>query len=163
MLHLALSGSLFDPDFTISDIPTAGDNFNFTCTVRGVAERLISGTYIEVRIIKPTGAGGSPVEESVYVKRYILNPTRTNDAGRYRCIVTVFEVSDPHNAHASSRSRDLQIRSNSTVVHFCLVCVYLLLYQFLLLSLPLPSLPPLLQRMKAALSHLVVQQCWTPM
>ena len=144
LLHLALSGSLFAPDFTISDIPTAGDNLNLTCTVRGVVDRLIAGADIEVRFREPSGAGGSSVEESVYVIRYILNPTRTRDAGRYRCLVTVFGASDLDNGHSSSRSRDLQIRSNSTVVHFCLVCVYLFLYQFLLLSLLLPSLLPLL-------------------
>ena len=142
VLHLALSGSLFTPDFTISGIPTGGDNFNFTCTVQGVAERLKAGSFVEVRFLGPQGTGGSAVEDSVFVERFVLNPTRTNDAGTYLCIVTVFGVSP--GTVAASVSRNLQIRSNSTVVHFCIVCVYLFFYQFLLLSLLLPSLPPLL-------------------
>ena len=134
VLHLALSGSLFAPDFTISDIPTAGDNFNFTCTVQGVAERLISGSFVVVRFLVPTGAGGSLIDESVYAKRYVLNPTRTNDAGSYSCLVTVFGASDPANGHSSIRPRNLQIRSNFTVVQFFSLCLPVLV------SVPPPQL-----------------------
>ena len=109
---LALNNAAFTPRVIIPGIPTAGDNFNITCRLDGVVERLVvTPTIVNLEFASPQGGqhtGEQSQELSVYTRQRIFSPGITNEAGAYTCFSTV-RISSFYNS-ASSAVR-LQIQS----------------------------------------------------
>ena len=93
LIFLALSDAGFTPRVIIPGVPTAGDNFSIICILDGVIERL-AVTPLNVTLsfdVSPGGMTGSQSRNgSAYIREHVFNPTRTSDAGVYRCSVPTF-------------------------------------------------------------------------
>ena len=112
MLFVELSNDLFTPDIIIPGELTAGDNFNITCRLDGVVERLVgTPTVVTLSFINPPGgaSGDQSRDGSAYIRPHFFNPGTTGDSGTYSCRALVSSSSDMIFIHSSSET--LQIKS----------------------------------------------------
>ena len=90
-IHVALSNATFTPCIIIPGVPTAGDNFNITCKLDGVVERLAVSPTVTLTFFNPPG--GTPnnqsQNESAYILPHIFNPGMTAAGGTYECVATI--------------------------------------------------------------------------
>ena len=110
MLFVALSDNLFTPDIIIPGTPTAGDNFNITCRLDGVVERLVGTPTVLLLFSSLPGGGvtGNLFRDGLaYIRQHRFNPGMTNDAGTYACIAAVLS----NFFFFSTSSETLQIKS----------------------------------------------------
>ena len=93
MSCVALDDGLFTPRFIFLGVPTAGENFNVTCRLDGIVERVV---VEEVSVQFRSPIPGMGIQEPnvlrdgpAYIRQVKLNPAMTNDFGSYRCRVIV--------------------------------------------------------------------------
>ena len=110
-MFVALSNDLFTPDIIIPGAPTAGDNFNITCRLAGVVERLVGTPTVILSFINPPGgaSGDQSRDGLTYIRSHFFNPGTTGDSGTYSCRALVSSSSDMIFIHSSSET--LQIKS----------------------------------------------------
>ena len=109
-MFVALSDNLFTPDIIIPGVPTAGDNFNITCRLDGVVERLVGTLDVFLLFINVPGGGltsGQYRDGLAYIRSHFLNPGMTGDTGTYHCRALVINSF----FFASYSSENLQLKS----------------------------------------------------
>ena len=99
---IALSGAVFTPHVIIPGVPTAGDNFNITCNLDGIVERL-AVTPLAVMLafsMSPGGIAGNQSQNgSAYIRQHFFDPIMSGDVGTYRCGVSMFLSNGKFLAH----------------------------------------------------------------
>ena len=120
--NLALGNNLFIPDVIIPGVPTAGDNFNITCRLDGVVERLVDPMTVSLTFINnPPGEPENQYRDgSVYIRPQAFNPGKTSYVGTYICLASVIPSSGGF--FGGTSSNDLQIRSK---------CKHMVLYNYM--------------------------------
>ena len=109
-MSVALSDNLFTPDIIIPGVLTAGDNFNITCRLDGVVERLVGTLDVFLSFITVPGGGLNSDQYRdglAYIRSHFLNPGMTGDSGTYRCRAFVINSF----FFVSLSSENLQIKS----------------------------------------------------
>ena len=96
-------------------MPTAGDNFNVTCRLAGVVERLVSSTSINLSFVSSPGgvSGNQTLNGSAVIRSLMFNPVRTSDSGTYTCVSM---VNVPGGFFSASTDRILQMKSKHNAV-----------------------------------------------
>ena len=124
LLFVALNNDLFTPNIIIPDAPTAGDNFNITCRLDGVVERLVGTPTVILSFNNPPGgvSGDQSRDGLSYIRSRLFNPGKTDDVGTYTCVAVVIPSSGGFFGAASS-SGTLQIQSNVTIYFISTVIV----------------------------------------
>ena len=109
LLFVALSNDLFTPDIIIPDAPTAGDNFNITCRLDGVVERLVGTPTVILGFSNSPGglSGDQSRDGSAYIRPRFFDPGMTDDSGTYSCFAVILSWS----FISSSSSGTLQMKS----------------------------------------------------
>ena len=108
LLFVALSNDLFTPDIIIPGVPTAGDNFNITCRLDGVVERLVDTPVVILEFSNaPGGLSGDQSQDGLaYIRPRFFDPGMTDDSGTYSCIAIILSWK-----FISSSSGTLQMKS----------------------------------------------------
>ena len=88
---VALNNSLFIPDVIVPGIATAGENFNITCRLDGVIERLVQGVAT-LNILPNTILTVPTLSGTAIMVTRQFTPVRTSDAMNYTCAATVFDT-----------------------------------------------------------------------
>ena len=111
LLLVALSNDLFIPDIIIPGIPTAGDNFNITCRLDGVVERLVGTRLVVVHFIVSPGGFSTDLSRDglAYITSHFFYPGTTVNTGI--CICRAIVITPSHWVFFSSSSGTLQIKS----------------------------------------------------
>ena len=98
-------------------MPTAGDNFNITCRLAGVVERLGSSTPINLSFASSPGgvSGNQTLNGSAVIRSlmFIFNTGRTSYSGTYTCVSMVIV---PGGVFSASTDRILQMKSKHNAV-----------------------------------------------
>ena len=100
-------------------MPTAGDNFNITCRLAGVVERLVSSTSINLSFVSSPGgiSGNQILNGSAVIKSLMFNPVRTSDSGTYTCVSM---VNVPGGVFSASTNEILLIESkHNSCLYVC--------------------------------------------
>ena len=102
---LALNDTVFTPLVIIPNDLTAGDNFNITCQLNGVVERLAETPLVSLTFSdSPNGTQGELIQNGLtYIRQLIFNPGITDNAGSYKChsVVCVASGSTNYSAQAT--------------------------------------------------------------
>ena len=124
VLYVALSNDLFIPDIIIPGVPTAGDKFNITCRLAGVAKRLVSGTQVMLLFVSSPGSvsGDQALNGSAFIRSRMFNSVRSSDSGLYTCLSM---VALPGGVLSASTNEILQIESK----HNSCTCLCMLIMQ----------------------------------
>ena len=87
---IELTRDLFMPDIIVPYIPTAGENFNITCRLDGVVERLVVGTVTLAWFFPPAGTPGIQTRDgTAYTIPLQFTPVVTSNADTYECAVRI--------------------------------------------------------------------------
>ena len=155
IVTVALSNDLFTPDIIIPGAPSAGGNFNISCRLDGVVERLVGTPTVSLVFANPPGGAERDLSQDglAYIRPRIFHPGKTSDAGNYTCVAAVIILSIG-DVFGNTASEILQIQSNVTAnlqLHSVVMLTNCFYIQFLLPSSPSPSHPPPLHCMSVPL------------
>ena len=118
---------LFTPAIIVPVTPTAGEDFNITCRLDGVVERLVVGIVTLGWFLPPAGTPGMQTRDgTAYTISLQFTPVVTSNTGTYECVARIQNI--PSLTVLESQGGDLLVQSNvmlrivtSFVVHilFC--------------------------------------------
>ena len=91
MFHVELTNSLFIPNIISPVTPTAGEDFNMTCRLDGVVERLVMRSVTLAWSSPPGGVKETQDNNgAAYIRPLTFTPVTTLDASNYQCVAVVF-------------------------------------------------------------------------
>ena len=95
LYSIELTHDLFTPAIIVSHNPTAGEQFNITCRLDGVVERLAVGTVSLSWLNPPAGTPGMQTRDgSAYTKQLQFTPVVvTSNAAAYMCVAQIQGIS----------------------------------------------------------------------
>ena len=129
MYSIELTRDLFRPAVTVPGSPIAGEDFNITCRLDGVVERLVVGIVTLAWFLPSSGTPGIQTRDgTAYTIPLQFTPVVTSNADTYECVVRIQGI--PSLTVSETQGELLLVQSNvmlykniviSSVVHilFC--------------------------------------------